>query len=121
MSKRFLKGQNLMNKLDPTATERLVKSLKDTAPDLAKYVIEFAYGDVMARPGLSLKSREKCIIAALAAMGTAKEELKIHIKKALQIGILKDEICEILIQIAVYAGFPHAINALICADEVFKN
>ena len=52
-------------------TGTVVESLRDIAPDLAEWIIEFSYGDVMSRPGLDLRSRQFATVAALTAMGTA--------------------------------------------------
>ena len=98
----------------------VVESLKDIAPDLAEWVISFSYGDVMARPGLDLRSREFATIAALTAMGTATPQLKVHIHGALNVGCKPSEIVEVILQMTVFAGFPAAINGLNVAREVFK-
>jgi len=98
----------------------VVESLKDLAPDLAQWIIEFSYGDVMSRPGLDLRSRQFATVAALTAMGTAAPQLKVHIAGALNVGCQPAEIVEIILQMAVFAGFPAAINALNLAREVFR-
>ena len=98
----------------------VVESLKDLAPDLAQWIIEFSYGDVMSRPGLDLRSRQFATVAALTAMGTAAPQLKIHIAGALNVGCQPAEIVEVILQMAVFAGFPAAINALNLAREVFR-
>lgn len=82
-------------------------------------MIEFPFGDVYSRPGLDLKSREIATIAALAALGNAQPQLKVHIFAALNVGCTQEEIIEVFIQMAVYAGFPAALNALFAAREVF--
>lgn len=97
----------------------VVESLKDLAPDLAEWIISFSYGDVMSRPGLDLRSRQFATVAALAAMGTAAPQLKVHIHGALNVGCQPAEVVEVILQMAVYAGFPAAINALDVAREVF--
>jgi 4-carboxymuconolactone decarboxylase len=97
----------------------VVESLKDLAPDLAEWIISFSYGDVMSRPGLDLRSRQFATVAALAAMGTAAPQLKVHIHGALNVGCQPAEVVEVILQMAVYAGFPAAINALNVAREVF--
>ena len=97
-----------------------MESLKDIAPDLARYVIEFAFGDVYSRPGLDLKSREIAAVAALATLGNATPQLKVHIHGALNVGLSRQEVVEIIIQMAVYAGFPAAINGMSAAKEVFQ-
>jgi 4-carboxymuconolactone decarboxylase len=98
----------------------VVESLKDLAPDLAQWIIEFSYGDVMSRPGLDLRSRQFATVAALTAMGTVAPQLKVHIAGALNVGCQPAEIVEVILQMAVFAGFPAAINALNLAREVFR-
>jgi 4-carboxymuconolactone decarboxylase len=98
----------------------VVDSLKDIAPDLAEWIISFSYGDVMARPGLDLRSRQFATVAALTAMGTAMPQLKVHIHGALNVGCRPSEIIEVVLQMAVFAGFPATINGLNVAREVFK-
>ena len=97
----------------------MVAALADIAPDFADYVLEFPFGDIYSRPGLDLRSREVATIAALAAMGNAQPQLKVHIEAGLNVGLSRQEITEILIQMAVYAGFPAALNGLFAAKEVF--
>lgn len=98
----------------------VVESLKDIAPDLAEWVVSFSYGDVMSRPGLDLRSRQFATVAALTAMGTAAPQLKVHINGALNVGCQPSEVVEVILQMAVYAGFPAAINALDVAREAFE-
>jgi 4-carboxymuconolactone decarboxylase len=98
----------------------LIASLQDIAPDLARYVTEFAFGDIHCRPGLDLKSREIATIAALTAMGTAGPQLRAHIHAALNVGCTKQEIIEIIMQMTLYAGFPASLNGIQAAREVFS-
>ena len=84
----------------------------EVAPDFARMTIEFAFGDLYARDALDLKTRELIAIAVLAASGTAAPQLRVHIESAASSGITKGEIVEALMQIALYAGFPTALNAL---------
>lgn len=58
-------------------------------------------------------------IAALTAMGNASAQLKVHIEAGLNVGLTRDEIIEIIMQMAVYAGFPAALNGLFAAKDVF--
>ena len=97
----------------------MVQSLKDIAPDFARYLIEFPFGDIYSRPGLDLKSREIAVVAALTALGNATPQLKVHIQAALNVGVTREEIVEVIMQMAVYAGFPAALNGLTAAKEVF--
>ena len=99
--------------------EAVVEGLRDIAPDLAEWIISFSYGDVMSRPGLDLRSRQFATIAALAALGNAAPQLKVHVQGALNVGCTPSEIVEVMLQMTVYAGFPAAINAINVAREVF--
>jgi 4-carboxymuconolactone decarboxylase len=117
---RYAKGLKNLEKIHPEASKTLMNNLQDIAPDLGRFVVEFPYGDVYDRPGLDLKSREIATVAALTALGDTKPELKDHIKGALNVGCNRQEIIEIIIQMAVYAGFPRAINGVTIAKEVFE-
>jgi len=117
---RFERGARALSEIDGEAGEQVVASLKDIAPDFARYLIEFPFGDIYSRPGLDLRTREIATIAALTAMGNAAPQLKVHLEAGLNVGISRDEIVEIIMQMAVYAGFPAALNGLFAAKEVFK-
>ena len=116
---RYLQGLAKLREIDGHAGERVVASLADIAPDFARYLIEFPFGDIYSRPGLDLRSREIAVVAALTAMGNATPQLKVHLQSALNVGVTREEIVEVLMQMAVYAGFPAALNGLTAAREVF--
>lgn len=118
---RFDKGLAMLAKIDGVGGQEVVNSLEDIAPDFARYLVEFPFGDIYSRPGLDLKSREMATVSALAALGHARPQLKVHIAAALNVGCTREEIIEIIIQMAVYAGFPAALNGLSAAREVFAN
>ena len=92
--------------------------LRDIAPDLADWIVDFSYGDVMSSPGLDRRTRQLATIAALTALGNAQPQFKVHIAGALNVGCRAQEIIETILQMAVFAGFPAAINALAVAREV---
>jgi 4-carboxymuconolactone decarboxylase len=117
---RYERGWEKLKEIDGEAGERVIESLKDIAPDLGRYVIEFPFGDVYSRPGLDLKSREIATVSALTALGNAQPQLKVHIHGALNVGCTREEIIELIIQMAVYAGFPAALNAIFAAKDVFE-
>ena len=119
-NERFKRGLIKLKEIDGEAGEKVIESLKDIAPDLARYVIEYPFGDVYSREGLDLKSREIATVSALTAMGNAKPQLKVHIHGALNVGCSREEIVEIMIQMSVYAGFPAALNGIFVAKEVFQ-
>ena len=116
---RYARGQRALAEIDGAAGQAVIDALADIAPDFARYVLEFPFGDIYSRPGLDLRSREIATIAALAALGHAAPQLKVHIRAGLNVGLTQAEIVEILIQMAVYAGFPAALNGLFAAREVF--
>lgn len=120
-SERFIIGQKMLQKVDGKGGDAVVESLQDIAPDFAQYLIEFPFGDIYSRPGLDLRSREIATVAALTALGNATPQLKVHIGAALHVGLTQDEIIEVIMQMAVYAGFPAALNGLFAAKEVFAS
>ncbi len=101
-------------------TKRRLDTLTDIAPELGEWIVDFAYGDVVSRPGLDLRSRELATVAALTALGNAQPQLKSHIGGALNAGCTPQEILEVIIQMAVYAGFPASLNGISAAREVFN-
>jgi len=119
MNQRYISGLNKLNEIDGQAGQKVIDSLAAISPDLAKYTIEFPFGDIYQRPGLDLKSRELATIAALTALGTCSPQLNVHINGALNVGCKPEEITEVIIQMAVYAGFPAALNGMFVAKEVF--
>ncbi|WP_310607718.1 carboxymuconolactone decarboxylase family protein [Buttiauxella brennerae] len=118
-NERYLRGLEKLKEIDGHAGENVIESLRDIAPDFARLLIEFPFGDIYSRPGLDLKSREIAVVAALTALGNAAPQLKVHIHGALNVGCTQQEIIEVIMQMAVYAGFPCALNGLFAAKEVF--
>ena len=120
-SSRYNRGLKTLAAINGEAGQRIMALLGDISPDMARYVIEFPYGDIYSRPGLDLKTRELITIASLTTLGYAPEQLKAHIRNALNAGCSKEEIIEVIMQMAVYAGFPSALNGLFAAKEVFAS
>jgi 4-carboxymuconolactone decarboxylase len=121
MSKeRYERGRKKLNEINREAGELVVESLETIAPDLARYMIEFVFGDILSRPGLDLKSREIATIAALTALGNAEPQLEAHIHGGLNVGCTRQEIVEVIIQMAAYAGFPTALRSMSTAKAVFE-
>ena len=118
---RYERGLARLREIDGEGGIKVVESLADIAPDFARLVIEFPFGDIYSRPGLDLRSREIAVVAALTAMGNAAPQLKVHIQGALNVGVTRTEIVETIMQMAVYAGFPAALNGLTAAREVFAH
>jgi 4-carboxymuconolactone decarboxylase len=116
---RYARGLARLNEIDGEQGEQVLSRLKDIAPDFARYIIEFPFGDIYSRPGLDLKSRELAVVAALTALGNAAPQLKVHIHGALNVGNTREEVIEVIMQMSIYAGFPAALNGLFAAREVF--
>ncbi|KAB2833462.1 MAG: carboxymuconolactone decarboxylase family protein [Candidatus Dadabacteria bacterium] len=115
---RYEEGTERFKEIKGDGAEKSIERLKSLHPDLEKLVMEFAFNDIYGRPALDLRSREIATIAALAATGQINQ-LKVHVQAALNVGVTKEEIIEVMLQMALYAGFPAAINAIQAAREVF--
>ncbi|SBS35070.1 Carboxymuconolactone decarboxylase family protein [Marinomonas spartinae] len=116
---RYQLGLEKLAEIDGEQGQKVVDALQSIAPEFATLMIEFGFGDIYSRPGLDLKSREIATVAALTALGNAAPQLKVHLHAALNVGCSPKEIVEILMQMALYAGFPAALNGLFVAKEVF--
>jgi 4-carboxymuconolactone decarboxylase len=116
---RLKRGWDTVRKINAPAAQRQWDQLGAVSPDFARYIVESAYADVLSRPALGLREREIATLAALATLGNAPGQLKAHVEGALNVGVTKGEIIEVLMQMAVYAGVPAAINAMTTAGEVF--
>ncbi len=119
-SNRYERGWKKLKEIDGEAGEKVIESLKDISPELGIYIIEYAFGDIYAREGLDLKSKEIAVVASLIAMGNAKPQLKVHINGALNTGSSINELKEVILQMSVYSGFPSAINGMNALKEVLE-
>ena len=119
MAARYERGLAKLREVDGDGGVGVIEGLRDIAPDLGRYIVEFAFGDVYSRPGLDLRAREIATVAALTALGNARPQLKVHIEAALHVGCTRAEVIEVIVQMAIYAGFPAAVNGIAAAREVF--
>ena len=117
---RFLKGMQNLNSVDGKSGEGVIQSLQDISPDLGKYIIEFAFGDIYSRPALSLQEREIITIVSLLTAGGCEPQLEVHINGALNTGIEPEKIVESFLQCIPYTGFPKVLNAVFTAKKVFQ-
>jgi 4-carboxymuconolactone decarboxylase len=120
MTTRIENGENMLSKVDGTAASNVMDSLKDIAPDVGKYILEFAFNDIYSRPGLDLKQREMITVTTLLTQGDTAAQLKVHINGALHVGLSRQEIIETFIHCIPYVGFPKVLNAVSVAKEVFS-
>jgi 4-carboxymuconolactone decarboxylase len=89
------------------------------APEFFPLVTQFVFGMLWSRPNLDLRSRSLCTVAQLAALGRT-DELRAHLAGALNLGITREELVEVLMQTACYAGVPMALQALNAAAGVLE-
>jgi len=117
---RRAKALALLEKLDPQAPDRVAANLDALSEDFLEIILGFSFADVVSRPGIDLRTREMVTVAALMAMGTAPGQLEFHIRAALNVGVTREEVLEILLQIAVYAGVPACMNGVTAAKKAFS-
>lgn len=117
---RLERGKAQLNTMHGASVDLMLDNLAGIAPDLGRFTVEFPYGDILCRPGLDIKSRQIATVAALTALGNAPVQLNAHISMALNVGCTREEIVEVITQMAVYAGFPAALNGMAVAKEVFS-
>jgi len=123
-SERYQKGMEKLKELtvadehSPTGHMEIGDSFANVAPDLKRMVVEFAFGDVYARPGLDNKQKVLCTISSLVAQGTP--QIGMHVVTGLNVGLTPDEIIGGIMHLIPYVGFPRALNALKVAQSVFE-
>jgi len=88
--------------------------------DLLNFADEVVFGRVYSRPGLTPQQRSLCTVAALTVLGHAAQ-LRAHVGGALHVGVTPDQIVEVITQMAMYSGFPPALNAMEVADECLRD
>lgn len=118
---RYDQGVKKLAEIDGTAGENVIASLQNVAPDLGKYIIEFAFGDIYCRNGLNLQEREMVTITSLLTAGGCEPQLEVHINGALNVGITPKKVVEIFLQCIPYTGFPRVLNAITVAKKVFAD
>lgn len=118
-SSRYRTGRRVLRKIHGQRAIDTIDAMADIAPDMPRFVYEFPFAEIYTRPGLDLKSRQLVTVSCLATLANAGPQLKAHLRGSLNVGWTREELVEALMQLAVYAGFPAALNALKIAREVF--
>ena len=118
---RRARGQKVFAAIHKDAGRQVVARLRTISPDFADMIIDFGFGEIYARPGLDLRSRQIATVAALTALNNAPQQLQAHMQGALNLGITREEIFEIVIQMALYGGFAAAANGLVVAQAAFAS
>jgi len=116
---RAARGMERLRSLDEAGASRVMESLGRSAPRLAGFARDFAFGESYDPSLLSVRERQIATIAALASMGGAEPQLRWHVNAGLNVGLSRAEVIELLTHTAVYAGFPRAINGVMAAEAVF--
>ena len=102
------------------AGEAMVAEMADLCPTFADMTIDWAFGGVMARPGLDLVTRQLVLIASCVTLGHAEPQLRAHVEAALAIGATKQQVIEVILQLTFYAGGPAVRNALVSLKDVLR-
>lgn len=120
---RHALGLEVMKRLaggDPTALHAEITSMDDVAPDLSRFVIDFAFGEVYSRPGLEPQRRHLVTLTSLMTLGGCDTQLRVHLGIALNLGVTPQEIVETALHVCVYAGFTRGITAMRIVQSVFQ-
>src|SRR5476651_561476 len=117
--KRFDEGMAVrMEVLGKEYVEKSMRSADDFTRPMQEFITEYAWGAVWTRPGLDRRTRSFLNLGMLTALNRP-DEIKLHVRGALNNGLTKDEIREVFLQSAVYCGVPAALDAMRVAKEVF--
>lgn len=116
---RFTQGIEQLKAIDGKGGENVIKSLEDIAPDLGKFIVEFAFGDIYTREALTTEEREMITLSSLLTAGGCEPQLEVHINGALNVGISPEKVIETFLQCIPYTGFPKVLNAVFAAKKVF--
>jgi 4-carboxymuconolactone decarboxylase len=111
-------GYTLTGNSEISTHLKIADDLRDLAPDVARYIVEFGYGDIYSRSGLTKRQRALVTLSSLVTQGT-EPQIELHVNTGLTAGLTKEEIVEAIIHLIPYTGFPRVLNALYVAKKVF--
>ncbi|GAB3106181.1 carboxymuconolactone decarboxylase family protein [Streptomyces calidiresistens] len=117
---RHKRGMDRMRQVLGPKADTVLGDLADVAPELGRFIVEFAYGEVHSSPGLDHRQRSLVAISVLSGIGGCEPALELHVHGALNVGLDPSEIVETVMQCAVYAGFPRALCAMAVVRQVFE-
>lgn len=117
-NKRYESGKEVMEELFSPEVRSRMEEMKEISPDFWNMIVGFGFGELYARKRLSLQHREYITLTTLITQG-AFDQFRVHVQAALNIGVSKEEIIEIIIQCVGYVGFPKAVQAMGIAKEIF--
>lgn len=122
MTKRLDKGKRWFDEVyGEGKSDGLVEMQVGLGQDLARFGIEFNFGDIYSRPGLTLAQRELLSLASLVTIGGLDPQLRGHTRGAIRAGCTPTEIIETVIHTVQYCGFPKALNAMrVVTDQLVE-
>jgi 4-carboxymuconolactone decarboxylase len=122
MSDRLERGRRWFEEVyGPGASDGLLEMQQGVAQDLARFGIEWGFGDIYSRPGLTLAQRELLSLASLVTIGGLEPQLRGHTRGAIRVGCTPTEILETVIHVVQYCGFPKALNAIrVVTDQLVE-
>lgn len=94
--------------------------LAEVSPDLARFVVQFAYGDIYTRPGIEQRARHIATVSSLVTLGGCEPQLEVHVGSALDGGMAALEVVETVLHLVPYVGFPRALNAIAVIRRVLE-
>ncbi len=118
MTKREKGKQRIKEILGEDVSKGVIDLFTSISPDFKNYVVDFAYGELHARPGLSDKLQEFAIVACLIGQRNNGLPLRAHFHGMFNVGWTKEEVLEMIMLLIGYAGFPDAVGALLTLKEV---
>jgi 4-carboxymuconolactone decarboxylase len=116
---RYERGWEKLQELAGADGKRVIETVEELSPDLARLVVEFGYGDIYTRAGLDIRQRQLIAIAALTALGGAEAQLDYHVRIGLDAGLRPEEIVETIVHCAPFVGFPRVLNAARAVKRAF--
>ncbi len=117
---RFERGMEVLQQIGGEGFDLPIKRLAEASPDLARFTVEYPYGDILSRPGLDLPLRQICTVSCLMALGSVQPQLKFHMTGFLNAGGKPQDLVELLFVSVAILGFPSAIDSIVLAREIFQ-
>jgi 4-carboxymuconolactone decarboxylase len=117
----FEKGMGIRRAvLGADYVDKAMASADDFSRPMQELTTQYCWGEIWGRPGLDRRTRSIINLAMISALNRP-HELKIHVKGALNNGLTKDDIREVLLQVAIYCGVPAGVDSFRAAQEVFRD
>ncbi|WP_164545191.1 carboxymuconolactone decarboxylase family protein [Antribacter gilvus] len=112
-------GLEVIDRIGSPGVRNLVSALDGVAPELGYQILAWGYGELYESEHVTPRDRQLVTIGILGAMGGCEPELRLHLDTALNVGVTKEQIAEIVVQVAGYAGIPRAVNMAMVAKEIY--